>query len=518
MSLNQILIISLISLLLVFLPAFGLSKMFEKAGVPSWKAWIPFYNTWVMLDVAQRPKHWFFWQFIPVAGWFVTMGIFIEWVKCFAKFSFWEHALTCLVPFFYFPYVGMDKNTRFIGPAGVKHYQKSTIREWVDAGIFAVVAATLIRTFIFEAYTIPTGSMEKTLLVNDFLFVSKLSYGPRIPNTPLAIPFMHHTIPGTSSRSYTEMIKLPYSRWFASSVKRNDVVVFNFPEGDTVINTPAYQSLVPFYQEARRIGNGDMNIGRQYILNDPDTYPLVIRPVDKRENYIKRCVAIAGDTLEVRGGQVYINSQPGFNPPHSQLPYELETNGQPLDQASMLENFNIDIENPEEFGSMGNNKFMVLLTHEAAEKMRSSGFAKTLTAQLTSKDQVDPRLWGKLTFPNDTLHKWTVDYFGPVWIPAKGATLTITPENYSIYERAIRVYEGNSFEQQNGKFMINGKETNQYTFKMNYYWMMGDNRHYSQDSRFWGFVPEDHVVGEAWIIWMSMNNGIRWNRLFRSIK
>lgn len=517
MSSNQILIVILISLFFVLLPAFGLSKLFQKAGVAGWKAYIPFYNTWEMISIAQRPRHWFFWQFIPVAGWFVTLGIFIEFIKCFGKFAFWEHAMTCLLPFIYFPYVGMDKNTRFIGPQGVKHYQKSAWREWVDAGIFAVVAATLIRTFIFEAYTIPTGSMEKTLLINDFLFVSKLSYGPRIPNTPLAIPFMHHTIPGTSARSYTELIKLPYSRWFASPVKRNDVVVFNFPTGDTVINKPEFQSADPYYDVARRIGNGNIDAGRQMILADPETYPLVIRPVDKRENYIKRCVAIAGDTLEVRDGRVYINSQPGFIPPHSQIYYEVETNGQPLNADFMKEQYNIDIESPDDIPSQNGNKYLMLLTVEAYDKMKTAGLAKSITPQLIRPGQVDARLWGQINFPYDTIHKWTVDYFGPIWIPAKGSKLTLTPENYTLYERAIRVYEGNTLEQRDGKFFINGIASSEYTFKMNYYWMMGDNRHGSQDSRFWGFVPEDHIVGEAWLIWMSLNKGIRWNRLFKSI-
>ncbi|MBZ5856259.1 signal peptidase I [Flavihumibacter profundi] len=518
MTTNQILIVALISLLLFILPAFGLSKLFKKAGVPGWKAFVPLYNSWEMIIIAERPKHWFFWQLIPVAGWFVTMGIFIEFIKCFGKFAFWEHALTCLVPFLYFPMVALDEKTRFIGAKGVKHYQKSTAREWIDAGVFAIVAATLIRTFLFEAYTIPTGSMEKTLLINDFLFVSKLSYGPRIPNTPLAVPFVHHTLPGTSARSYSELIKLPYSRWFASPIKRNDVVVFNFPNGDTVINKPEFQSADPYYDVARRIGNGNLNTGRQMILNDPETYPLVVRPVDKRENYIKRCVAIAGDTLEVRDGRVYINSQPGFIPPHSQIFYEVETSGQPLDADLMKEQYNIDIENPEEIPSQTGNKYIMLLTAEAVDKMKASGLAKSITPQLIRPDQVDARLWGQVNYPYDTIHKWTIDYYGPIWIPAKGATLTLTPENYSIYERAIRVYEGNTLEQKEGKFFINGAATNQYTFKMNYYWMMGDNRHGSQDSRFWGFVPEDHIVGEAWIIWMSLNKGIRWNRLFRSIK
>lgn len=518
MTSNQILIVALISLLIFILPAFGISKLFQKAGVPGWKAWIPFYNSWEMIKIAKRPKHWFFWQFIPVVGWFVTLGIYIEFIKCFGKFSFWEHTLTAIVPFLYFPYVAAAKDTRFIGPEGVKHYRKSTVREWVDAGVFAIVAATLIRTFIFEAYVIPTGSMEKTLLVNDFLFVSKLSYGPRIPNTPLAIPFVHAAIPGTDMRSYSEWVKLPYSRWFPSPVKRNDVVVFNFPTGDTVINKPEYQSINPYYDAARQLGNGNIDAGRQIILSDPDNYPIVIRPVDKKENYIKRCVAIAGDTLSIKDGRVYINGQPGYEPPHSQIQYEVETNGQPFNAEAMLEEYNVDIENAEELTSLGGNKFNMLLTNEAVEKMRKSGLAKSIKPQLIHPSQIDNRLWGQICFPYDLEHKWTIDDFGPIWIPAKGKTLTLTTQNYNLYERAIRVYEHNTLEQKEGKFLINGQVTDQYTFKMNYYWMMGDNRHGSQDSRFWGFVPEDHVVGEAWIIWMSLKNGVRWNRLFRSIK
>jgi signal peptidase I len=518
MSSNQLLIVLLVSLFFVLLPGFGLSKLFQKAGVAPWKAYIPFYNTWEMIGIAERPKHWFFWQFIPIVGWFITIGIYIEFIKCFGKFAFWEHALTCLLPMVYFPYVGLSASTRFIGAKGVKHYQKSVAREWIDAGIFAIVAATLIRTFIFEAYTIPTGSMEKTLLINDFLFVSKLSYGPRIPNTPLAIPFMHHTIPGTSARSYSELIKLPYSRWFSSPVKRNDVVVFNFPNGDTVINKPEFQSAYPYYDVARKIGNGNLDSGRRFILNDPETYPLVIRPVDKRENYIKRCVAIAGDTLQVKDGRVFINGLPGFIPPQSQIYYEVETNGQPMDADQMKEVYNIDIENPEDVPSQAGNKFIMLLTAAAVDDMKAAGFAKSIVPQLYKPELVDPKLWNQNRFPYDTLHKWTEDYYGPVWLPAKGATLTLTPDNYALYERAIRVYEGNTLSVEQGQYKINGIVTNKYTFKMNYYWMMGDNRHGSQDSRFWGFVPEDHIVGEAWIIWMSLNKGVRWNRIFKSIK
>ena len=209
----------------------------------------------------------------------------------------------------YFLYIGLNKKDKFIGAEAARKYKKSAAREWIDAGIFAVVAATLIRTFVFEAYVIPTPSMEKTLLVNDFLFVSKFSYGPRIPNTPIAMPFVHHTMPLFDVKSYVEWIHIPYTRWFAAPVKRNDVVVFNFPAGDTVINKEGYQSEQPYYDVARMLGNGDINVGRPLILNDPDQYPIIVRPVDKQENYIKRCVGIAGDTLQIKNQVVYINGQ-----------------------------------------------------------------------------------------------------------------------------------------------------------------------------------------------------------------
>jgi len=333
----------------------------------------------------------------------------------------------------------------------------------------------------------------------------------------LAVPFVHHTLPIGNAKSYSEIIRIPYTRWFAKPVKRNDVVVFNFPTGDTVINKPEFQSQYPYYDVARSLGNGDINAGRKIILDDPDSYPLVIRPVDKRENYIKRCVAIAGDTLQIKDGVVYINGKQNFIPPQSQISYEVETNGQNLDADVMKEEYNIDTENTDEFSPAGNNKYIMLLTEEAVGKMKKNGVAKYIHPQLQDPAKVQPQAW-PITWPFDNIHKWTVDYFGPLWIPAKGAKLTLTAENYPLYERAIRVYEGNTLETSGGKFFINGKETSEYTFKMDYHWMMGDNRHGSQDSRYWGFVPEDHVVGGAWLIWMSWNKGVRWKRLFNTIK
>jgi signal peptidase I len=511
MPLQHLLFIYMIGTLLVFLPSFGLARLFQKAGVPSWKAFVPFYNTWVMQTLAQRPRHWVFWQFIPVVGWFISPGIFIEFVKLFGKFSVGAHTLAALLAPLYFPYMAYVQDVKYVGPEGAKKFKKSTSREWFDAAIFAIVAATLIRTFVFEAYTIPSPSMEKSLLVNDFLFVSKLSYGPRLPNTPLSIPFIHNYIPGTSWKSYSRAIKIPYIRWWQAPVKRGDAVVFNFPLGDTVINKADYQSFHPYYQVLREEGNGDENIGRQRVLADKNQYPLAVHPVDKSDNYIKRCIGIGGDSVQVKDGVVYVNGQIAPVPAKSQMDYIVVTNGQFLEPDLLKEEYGIDNGDPGAIQNLGNNTFQMLLTADAAEKMRKSTFVDSMALRVDNS--------GGLAFESFvTRNKWTVDNYGPIWIPKKGATLSLDEHNYYIYERAIRVYEGNEFHMQNGKFYLNGKEATSYTFKMNYYWMMGDNRHQSQDSRFWGFVSEDRVVGKAWLIWFSWQGGPRWNRLFRFVK
>jgi len=508
MPLSHFLTVYLISLLIVFLPSFGLAKMFQKAGVASWKAYIPFYNTWVMQEMANRPRHWVFWQFIPVVGWFISPGIFIEFVKLYGRFSFGDHVLAALFAPFYFPYLGYSPKVRYIGVKGAANYQKPAWREWVDAAVFAIVAATLIRTFIFEAYTIPSGSMEKTLLINDFLFVSKFSYGPRIPNTPLSIPFIHNYIPGTHSKSYTEAVSLPYIRWFASPVKRGDVVVFNFPAGDTVINLDEYQSQIPYYTVIRSEGKNNEVLGRQLVLDQPERFPLAIHPVDKTDNYIKRCVGVAGDSIRVVNNVVWTNNQQEADPPKAIVRYLVYTSSPTLDPDVLKSEYDVDFDQVAQASQPG--VYYMALTHEAKEKMLKSGMATRI--EFNSAEDESP------VFPYDQTHRWSRNNFGPVWIPKKGVTMQLTADNYTIYERAIRVYENNEFEMKNGKFILNGQEVTSYTFKMDYYWMMGDNRQGSQDSRYWGFVPEDRIVGKAWLIWFSWEKGPRWNRLFRTVK
>ena len=513
MPLAHLFVIYLIGTLIVFLPSFGLAPLFRKAGVPAWKAFVPFYNTWVMQDIAKRPKHWVFWQFIPVVGWFISPGIFIEFAKVFGKFSLADHTGAALLAPFYFPYIASKPATKFVGPEAVRRHKKSTWREWVDAAIFAIVAATLIRLFIFEAYTIPTGSMEKTLLVNDFLFVSKFSYGPRVPNTPLSIPFIHNYIPGTRMKSYSRAIELPYIRWFAAPVKRGDVVVFNFPNGDTVINHPQFQSAKPYYDYVRRskTGNPAERQEANYILNNRVEFPLAVHPVDKTDNYIKRCVGIAGDWVEVKNGVVFVNGEQENSPPKSQMWCIVTTNGQSFDADQMKSKYDVDRDKGE-YEPAGINQYVMLLTSDARDKMIQDGFAADIKPDVARDNN------GRPVFPYDEYHNWSRDNFGPIWIPKKGASINLTDSNFAIYERTIRFYEGNTVEKRNGQFIINNTPATSYTFKMDYYWMMGDNRQESQDSRYWGFVPEDRVVGKAWLIWFSWEKGPRWKRLFKTVK
>lgn len=484
----------------------GMYGMFKKAGIPAWKALIPFYNTWCMVETMQLKKYWFFLQLIPVAGQFITLWICIKWVEHFGRFGFWHHAFAVLVPFIYFPYLGFSSSERFAGVAVVKNYQKSGAREWIDAAFFAIVAATIIRTFVFEAYTIPTQSMEKTLLVNDFLFVSKFSYGPRIPNTPLAMPFVHHSLPGSTTKSYLEWIKLPYTRWFASPVKRNDVVVFNFPVNDTLINDVEHGSQITYYEMVRQLGRDQ--VWDQYGSS------IITRPVDKRENFIKRCVAIGGDSLQVINGQVYVNgqAQPAF--PDAERYYQLTIpEGTDID-GEMLGSMGITVR--EEQGDLGHpqnapsNVYLVNITNAELKQLKLPAGYSIKPYYFAPEGRLFPYYAANQT--------WSADNYGPMLVPKKGMTISLTPDHIIRYQRCIEVYEGNKFENRNGQAFINDQPATSYTFKMDYYWMMGDNRHNSLDSRYWGFVPEDHVVGKASLIWFSWEKGPRWKRILKSIK
>ncbi len=353
--------------------------------------------------------------------------------------------------------------------------KKSASREWFDAIVFAVIAATIIRGLFIEAYVIPTGSMERSLLVGDYLFVSKLSYGARTPITPIAFPFAHHTMPITGTKAYWDGVQWPYYRLPGfGEIKRNDVVVFNWPM---------------------------------------DADPPVSRPIDKRENYIKRCLGIGGDTLKIVNGQVFVNNKPAETPPMSQTDYRVETNGTDFNPKT-ISDLDIDMSATEVA-----NVYIFTMPASKVQQIKSFSNVREVAPLANPKNEFESR-----AFPGDPNLKWNQDNYGPIIIPKKGMTIKLTKENFQIYRRVIAVYEGNKVDVVGDIFMINGKRAGSYTFKMNYYWMMGDNRHNSLDSRYWGFVPEDHIVGKALFVWMSWNdNGsflskIRWNRLFMGIK
>ncbi len=487
----------------------GMYGMFKKAGIAPWKALVPFYNTWCIVEVTKTKKYWFWLQLIPIAGQFITIWLTIIFVMHFKKVSVPDHAATVLIPFLYFPYLGFSSDVKWHGHDTLRHYHKPVSREWIDAAVFAVVAATLIRSFIFEAYVIPTGSMEKTLLVNDFLFVNKMSYGARIPQTPLSFPFVHNFMPfSKTSPSYIKEVQIPYKRLPAiSSIRRNDVVVFNFPAGDTIINDEEHGSLVPYYDVLRNEFNGN----REALK---DRYPVLVHPMDKTDNYIKRCVGVPGDLLEVKSGILYINGQPGFQSPTSQTEYLVQTDGSPINSEFLLSELGIDVDNTKDqirFTSGQSDIFVINMTPAEAAKVKALSTVKSVA--LYSDNMVGQ------TFPNnEALYPWTVDNFGPLRIPKKGDKVELTPANIDIYRRLITTYEQNQLDEVNGKYILNGKEVTSYTVQLNYYWMMGDNRHRSQDSRYWGFVPETHIVGKASMIWFSYENGPRWKRIFSSIK
>lgn len=372
---------------------------------------------------------------------------------------------------------------------------------WVEAIVFAVVVASFIRIYFVEMYVIPSPSMEKTLLVGDYLGVSKVSYGPKMPNTPLSIPFVHNISPlDKSKKSYLEWIKRPYRRLMGcDTVKHNDVVVFNYPEGDTVI--------IDYPQDNYYMLKN--SYGRDAILAQNK---LMVHPVDKRDNYIKRAVGLPGDNFQVINGEIFINSKASdFIVSEQQQIYYIRHQSDRLSEYA-LEKMNIS---QDDIIENNQNMLVATLTKEGVKRLEGS---KGVIEVMQKVD--DGRVVDSGIFPRDSRYKWSVDNFGPLWIPRREATIELTLENLPLYARAISVYEGNDLEVKNGDIYINGIKTNSYTFNMNYFFMMGDNRNNSLDSRYFGFVPEDHVVGRASFIWFSKEPGgsIRWSRLFTKIR
>ncbi|WP_235903536.1 signal peptidase I [Taibaiella lutea] len=515
MELSQIsLIIGLLFFAFV-LPAMGLYKMFQKAGMPAWIALVPVLNTWYMLKLTQKPKWWFVAQLIPVAGYLFTIGIYIEFVRCFGKIKFYQQALTAFAPFLYFIYIGFNKKDHFSQPVASAPPQgaRKIIKEWADAAIFAVVAAVIIRTFFIEAYVIPSGSMEGTLLTNDYLFVSKMSYGARLPMRPLQLPLVHNTIPLIGGNSYSDAIKTPYQRLPGfGKVQRYDIVVFNVPHNDTVM---ADKPSNDYYAFVKRFG-------RAAVWNQSK---IITRPVDKKENFIKRCMGLPGDKVEIRDGIVYINGIKGKIFPHQRIDYQIQAGpGFSLSPDYTDEHHIIYKGSNPQIGTVAE------MEYETAMEVSKLPGVTDVRPFVESKGDIKGS--GQSVFPQNTnFFPWNQDNYGPILIPRKGMTISLSSRNIAMYQRAIQVYEKNKFEVKDGKCFLNGKEANQYTFKMDYYWMMGDNRHNSEDSRFWGFVPEDHIVGKASFVWLShggnsddespdaytIQPGMRWNRILRGV-
>lgn len=454
----------------------GLYQIFKKAGEPGWKAIVPIYNYWVWVKITGRSIWWFILLFIPVINVLIYLGMLVDMAKVFGKFSFGSYVLTVLFSPIYFIYLGFSGSEVFIGPDRAESYRqnqpRSQAREWLDAIAFAFIAAAIIRSFFIEAYTIPTSSMERSLLVGDFLFVSKVNYGSRIPQTPLSFPFAHSKMPLLGTKSYLEWIKLPYSRFPGfETVERGDITVFNFPR--------------------------ELN-----------------KPVDKRKNYIKRCIGIPGDSLEIKATEVFVNGKPAPKYKHFQYRYKVKTDGQLIPRDFINNKLNIR----KWWVNQSNGTYQMMINKAIAERLESLPYVQSAEKVIQPKAKYDHRI-----YPSYRKLPWNRDHYGPVYIPEQGDTIELTRRNYNYYKRMIEDYEHHSLKWKNGTAILDGEKAEEYVFEMDYYFMMGDNRHNSADSRMWGLLPENHIVGKALFIWMSWDNRgpafklwnrIRWERLF----
>ena len=466
----------------------------------------------------------------------VQWGKFIAVTLCYLLFLFWVSSWWGLivVPFIYDVYISKKIKWQWWKDAeGPTRF----IMGWVDALVFALVAVYFINLFFFQNFVIPSSSLEKSLLTGDYLFVSKVSYGPRIPETPLSMPLTQHTLPIINTKSYIEWPHWDYRRVKGlGHVKLNDIVVFNYPAGDTLCSADTYKdqdyyalcsyigkSLLasqgmeqPDLKAMNPVAQRDylesvMAMGRKYMKDNPVEYgEIITRPTDRRENYVKRCVGLPGQTLQIKNRIVYLNGKANKEPDNVQYSYYVKLKGQmPTELMDELGISNEDMASLNQYGYLP-------LTQRAAKKLAAR---KDIVADIRLNTDAQT---GDL-YPLNAYTGWTRDNYGPVWIPKKGATVKLNMKNIAVYERPIRAYEHNDLKVKDGQIYINGRLAHSYTFKMDYYWMMGDNRHNSADSRYWGFVPEDHIVGKPIFIWWSHNpdhpgfSGIRWSRLFNFV-
>ncbi|MCZ2338259.1 MAG: signal peptidase I [Chitinophagales bacterium] len=537
----SILIFLIVSYLLL---SFSLSKLFPKAGVDSVKGWIPGVNfaEWAKL-IGRKPQY-AFWLLFPIVNLFIFCGMAVDMVRSFGKLQFKDSALAVIYAPLAFFKIASNPNDKYLGPTIPKEaayareieearkagdtyklnqltaknpYKKSVIREWTESIVFAVFAASFIRMFLIEAYVIPTPSMEGSLNVGDFLFVSKAHYGIRLPMTVLAFPLVHNQMPLINSESYLKEPSLPYKRLPAlESIESGKPIVFNWPIGDSVYIT--HQRSYAVSQVARQ--KDWLQYDRE-LADKVKRQDYVVRPIDKKDHYIKRCVAAPGDSLQIKDRQIYINGKPVNNPKHLQFLYEVQLPAGISVSNKKLDEWGIDF-GDNRFGTrelFTNGYGLLFLDKEQVERLKSldKGVQVKVFAESSIPDPAN-------LFPFDTIvgsQNWSLDNYGPIWIPKAGATTPLDLKNLPFYRRIIEVYENNQLEVKGSDIYINGQKVDAYTFKQDYYWAMGDNRHNSEDSRAWGYVPHDHIVGKPLFIWFStkegnMSNGINWDRIFKS--
>lgn len=508
--------------------------MFPKLDLPAWRGFVPVLR-WMDISEKVGRKRWYgLLSILPIVNLFIITGCAVALARSFNRFSFTDAALGVIYAPVLFFSMSRRKEDKYEGAIlkretdyllqikeakDARHdkkyqklvqtnpYRKSAVREWVESIVFAVFAAAFIRMFLIEAYVIPTPSMEGSLLVGDFLFVSKTSYGIRTPQTVAMVPLLHNRVPFLNTESYFKQPSLPYFRFGSGSEpKRNEPFVFNWPVGDSVYITSRRSYTVSQIAREPEAVTSDIELAKKIDEKD-----YVVRPNDKKDHYIKRCVAVAGDSLQIIDGQLYINGAPADNPEHLQFQYILAGTIDGINPKK-LDEWGVD---QGDFWSIGQTKGYFLDQDQYRKITEASPYAQLI--------RVPNQGGGDRLFPHDAAQfgQWTVDNYGPIWIPKKGTSTALNLQNLPFYRRIIDVYENNDLEVRDGRILINGEESDSYTFKQNYYWAMGDNRHNSEDSRMWGYVPFDHVVGRPKLIWFStkngsMSNGIRWNRIFKA--
>jgi signal peptidase I len=459
-------------------------KLYVKAGRKAWEAFVPVYNGIVLMKIINRPKYWILLLFIPVINLFLFPIIWIETLRTFGKKSTLDMLLGVFTLGFYVAYVNYTQEVIYHEKRDLKAPNKTM--DTIGSLSFAIVVATLVHTYFIQPFTIPTASLEKSLLVGDFLFVSKFNYGARTPMTPIAAPMVHDTLPLIKVKSYAEKPQLPYFRFPAlQKIERNDIVVFNWP-ADTLYH---------MYKAA----------DKRYD-----------KPIDKKTNYVKRCTAIPGDKIELKGGVVYINGKESILPERAKPQYSYKVAWDGKTQVN-LDYIKQELHITDAFGQIANDTLLFsALPQESADRIKNiPGITKI---ERIIHKEADPAI-----FPGSK--NWNVDNLGPIYIPEAGKTVSLTKETLPFYKKIISEYEGKELIVTGNEIRIDGKVANSYTFEQDYYWMMGDNRHNSLDSRYWGFVPADHIVGKPIFIWMSIdgiNDGIknwsiRWDRLFTTV-